>query len=31
VLEKFGGDSMRELRRNWDGYLEQIGERSSVR
>jgi chorismate synthase len=24
VLEKFGGDSMRELRRNYQGYLEQI-------
>ncbi len=24
VLEKFGGDSMRELRRNFDGYAEQI-------
>ena len=31
VLEKFGGDSMRELRRNWEGYLEQIGERSPAR
>ncbi len=24
ALEKFGGDSMRELKRNYDGYLEQI-------
>jgi chorismate synthase len=24
LLEKFGGDSMRELKRNYDGYLEQI-------
>jgi len=24
VLEKFGGDSLRELRRNYDGYVEQI-------
>jgi chorismate synthase len=24
VLEKFGGDSLRELKRNYDGYLEQI-------
>ncbi|MBW3631021.1 MAG: chorismate synthase, partial [Gemmatimonadetes bacterium] len=31
VLEKFGGDSMRELRRNWNGYLAQIGERSPAR
>jgi chorismate synthase len=27
VLEKFGGDSMRELRRSFDGYVAQIGER----
>ncbi|HET8656393.1 MAG TPA: chorismate synthase [Longimicrobiaceae bacterium] len=27
VLEKFGGDSLRELRRNFDGYVAQIGER----
>ncbi|HET6764610.1 MAG TPA: chorismate synthase, partial [Longimicrobiaceae bacterium] len=27
VLEKFGGDSLRELRRNFDGYLAQIAER----
>jgi chorismate synthase len=26
VLEKFGGDSMRELRRNVDGYRAQLGE-----
>jgi chorismate synthase len=31
VLEKFGGDSMRELRRNWEGYLAQIAERSPAR
>jgi chorismate synthase len=24
LLEKFGGDSMRELKRNYDGYVEQI-------
>jgi len=24
VLEKFGGDSLRELKRNFDGYREQI-------
>jgi chorismate synthase len=23
-LEKFGGDSMEETRRNYDGYLEQV-------
>jgi chorismate synthase len=23
-LEKFGGDSLTETRRNWQGYLEQI-------
>src|SRR6185503_19589993 len=32
MLEKFGGDSMRETRRNYDGYLSQLenrlGERS---
>jgi chorismate synthase len=27
VLEKFGGDSVKELRRNHQGYLEQIGQR----
>ncbi|MDB4947580.1 MAG: aroC [Gemmatimonadetes bacterium] len=27
VLEKFGGDSLHELRRAWDGYLEQIAAR----
>jgi chorismate synthase len=31
VLEKFGADSMRELRRNWEGYLAQIAERSPAR
>jgi chorismate synthase len=25
VLEKFGGDSLRELKRNYDGYVQQIG------
>ena len=25
-LEKFGGDSLRETRRNYDGYLKQLGE-----
>lgn len=25
-LEKFGGDSMREIHRNYDGYLQQVGE-----
>jgi chorismate synthase len=24
VLEKFGGDSLRELKRNYEGYLEQV-------
>ena len=24
VVEKFGGDSLRELKRNYDGYCEQI-------
>jgi chorismate synthase len=28
VLEKFGGDSVTELRRNWQGYLEQISART---
>ena len=23
-LEKFGGDSLRETRRNYDGYLQQV-------
>jgi chorismate synthase len=27
MLEKFGGDSMRETRRNYDGYLSQLGQR----
>jgi chorismate synthase len=26
LLEKFGGDSLRELRRNYEGYLAQVGE-----
>lgn len=25
ALEKFGGDSLRELKRNYEGYLEQVG------
>ncbi|MGI9180563.1 MAG: chorismate synthase, partial [Longimicrobiaceae bacterium] len=29
VLEKFGGDSMTELLRNWHGYLEQVGGRGA--
>jgi chorismate synthase len=24
ALEKFGGDSLRELKRNYEGYLEQV-------
>jgi chorismate synthase len=24
LLEKFGGDSMEEMRRNFDGYLDQV-------
>ena len=24
VIDKFGGDSLRELKRNFDGYAEQI-------
>jgi chorismate synthase len=31
VLEKFGGDSLAELRRNFDGYLEQIRDGGAVR
>jgi chorismate synthase len=27
MLEKFGGDSMTEIRRNFDGYLDQIQRR----
>jgi chorismate synthase len=27
MLEKFGGDSLREMRRNFDGYLQQLEER----
>ena len=27
LLEKFGGDSMSELRRNFDGYLAHLGQR----
>jgi chorismate synthase len=25
MVEKFGGDSLGEMRRNFDGYIEQIG------
>jgi chorismate synthase len=25
ALEKFGGDSLREFKRNYDGYVEQVG------
>lgn len=28
MLEKFGGDSLRESRRNYDGYLSQLRRRS---
>ncbi|MBI4544484.1 MAG: chorismate synthase [Gemmatimonadetes bacterium] len=31
VLEKFGGDSMTELQRNFQGYLEQLGRRAPRR
>ena len=27
LLEKFGGDSLREMKRNLDGYLAQVGAR----
>lgn len=27
MVEKFGGDSLREMRRNYDGYLAQLGDR----
>jgi chorismate synthase len=30
VLEKFGGDSMVELRRNFDSYLDQLGRRRAA-
>lgn len=30
MLEKFGGDSMDEMRRNFDGYLEQLARRSDA-
>jgi chorismate synthase len=30
MLEKFGGDSMAEMRRNVDGYIEQLGRRGSA-
>jgi chorismate synthase len=30
MLEKFGGDSMAEMRRSFDGYLQQLGRRSAV-
>ena len=31
VLEKFGGDSLTETRRNIDGYLQSVAERDAVR
>jgi chorismate synthase len=31
VLEKFGGDSLRELERNWRGYLEDLRDRFAPR
>jgi chorismate synthase len=30
MLEKFGGDSIREMRRNYDGYMEQLGSRRAA-
>ena len=24
MIEKFGGDSLREMKRNFDGYIEQV-------
>jgi chorismate synthase len=27
MIEKFGGDSLREMRRNYEGYLSQLAER----
>jgi chorismate synthase len=30
MLEKFGGDSLREMKRNYDGYMEQLADRRAV-
>jgi chorismate synthase len=30
MIEKFGGDSIREMERNYDGYLEQLSQRRST-
>jgi chorismate synthase len=30
MLEKFGGDSLTEMRRNFDGYIQQLGRRHDV-
>jgi chorismate synthase len=30
MLEKFGGDSIREMRRNYDGYMEQLAARQAA-
>lgn len=30
MLEKFGGDSIREMRRNYDGYMEQLASRQAA-
>ena len=30
MLEKFGGDSIREMRRNYDGYMEQLASRRAA-
>jgi chorismate synthase len=30
MIEKFGGDSIREMERNYDGYLEQLAHRRST-
>jgi len=27
MIEKFGGDSLKEMRRNFDGYVQQIASR----
>jgi chorismate synthase len=27
MIEKFGGDSLKEMRRNFDGYVEQMASR----
>jgi chorismate synthase len=31
MLEKFGGDSLREIRHNYDGYLSQLADRIGAR